>query len=77
MILENIEFLNPEFFWLLVLLPIAGVWYYNNRKRQTATLRMSSVAGMAKMTVRKMASCEPTDGGHGLWGIFPVEAAQR
>ncbi len=48
MILENIEFLNPEFFWLLVLLPIAGVWYYNNRKRQTATLRMSSVAGFKK-----------------------------
>lgn len=45
MILENISFLNPEFFWLLILLPIAAIWYYNNRKRQTATLRMSSVAG--------------------------------
>ena len=45
MMLENIQFLNKEFFWLLLLLPIAIVWYVFKHSKQTAELKMSSVEG--------------------------------
>ncbi|RZN83641.1 MAG: VWA domain-containing protein [Winogradskyella sp.] len=43
--LENIEFLNKEFFLLLLLLPLALVWYILKSKKQTAELKISSVQG--------------------------------
>ncbi|MBF8151256.1 VWA domain-containing protein [Winogradskyella sp. F6397] len=43
--LENIEFLNKEFFWVLLLLPIAIVWYVLKHSKQTAELKMSSIKG--------------------------------
>ena len=42
---ENIEFLNKELFWLLLLLPIAIVWYVVKRNSQTAALKISSIKG--------------------------------
>ncbi len=42
---ENIEFLNKELFWLLLLLPIAVVWYVFKHNKQTAELRISSIKG--------------------------------
>lgn len=42
---EGIEFLNKEFLWLLLLLPIAIVWYVFKRKYQTAELKISSIKG--------------------------------
>jgi len=42
---EGIEFVNKEFFWLFLLLPIAIAWYIFKRNRQTAALKMSSVKG--------------------------------
>ncbi len=43
--MEKITFLNPEFFWLLLLIPVAGAWLYLKRNQQTATLKISSTAG--------------------------------
>ncbi|GGH37114.1 aerotolerance regulator BatA [Mangrovimonas yunxiaonensis] len=43
--LEGIEFLNKEFFWLLLLLPVAIAWYVYKRNQQTAELKMSSLKG--------------------------------
>lgn len=43
--MEKITFLNPEFFWLLLLIPAAGAWLYLKRNQQTATLKISSTAG--------------------------------
>ncbi|MEN9656259.1 MAG: hypothetical protein RL311_1226 [Bacteroidota bacterium] len=43
--MEKISFLNPEFFWLLLLIPAAGAWLYLKRNQQTATLKISSTAG--------------------------------
>lgn len=37
--------MNPEFFWLLVLLPVAIAWLFFKRKQQSATLKMSSLKG--------------------------------
>lgn len=45
--MEKITFLNPEFFWLLLLIPAAGAWLYLKRNQQTATLKISSTAGFA------------------------------
>lgn len=42
---ENIEFLNKELFWLLLLLPIALLWYVFKHNQQTAELKISSIKG--------------------------------
>lgn len=45
MMFENIEFLNKELFWLLLLLPIAIIWYVLKHSKQTAELKMSTIKG--------------------------------
>ena len=45
--LENISFANPEFFWLLLLLPLAILWYFFKRNELSASLRISSIKGFA------------------------------
>lgn len=41
----KITFLNPEFFWLFLLIPISIAWMYWKINQQTATLKMSSTQG--------------------------------
>ena len=41
----KINFLNPEFFWLFLLIPLAVAWLWWKNKEQTATLKISSVKG--------------------------------
>jgi Ca-activated chloride channel family protein len=38
-------FLNPEFFWLFLLIPVVIAWQIWKRKEQTATLKISSLKG--------------------------------
>src|SRR5210317_710385 len=45
MMFEGIEFVNKEFFWLLLLLPIAIIWYVFKHNKQTAELKISSIKG--------------------------------
>lgn len=45
--LENIQFANPGFFWLLLLLPLAVVWYFFKRNEETASLQISSIKGFS------------------------------
>ena len=42
---EGIEFVNKEFFWLLLALPLAILWYVIKNKQQTAELKISSLKG--------------------------------
>ncbi|GAA4935785.1 VWA domain-containing protein [Algibacter agarivorans] len=42
---EGIEFLNIGFFWLLLALPVAVLWYVFKHKKQTAELKISSLKG--------------------------------
>lgn len=42
---EGIEFLNKQFFWLLLLVPLALLWYIFKFKKQTAELRVSTIKG--------------------------------
>lgn len=41
----KVTFLNPEFFWLFLLIPMAIAWLFWKRKQQTASLKISSVKG--------------------------------
>lgn len=43
--MKEVSFLNPEFFWLFLLLPLAIAWQIWKRKQQTAKLKISSVNG--------------------------------
>ena len=43
--MKDVSFLNPEFFWLFLLLPVAVLWQIWKRKQQSATLKISSVNG--------------------------------
>ena len=45
--LENISFANPEFFWLLLLLPLAILWYFFKRNELSASLKISSIKGFS------------------------------
>ncbi len=45
MIGGDIQFANPEFFWLLLVLPVALLWYYLKRKKMAPSLRISSLDG--------------------------------
>ena len=42
---NNFEFLNPEFFWLIAIIPFLAIWYFFMRKKDAAILTMPSVKG--------------------------------
>ena len=42
---QNFEFLHPQFLWLLVLIPILAIWLFLVRKKESATLTVSSIKG--------------------------------
>lgn len=43
--MKEVTFLNPQFFWLFLLLPLAIGWYLWKRKQQAPTLKISSLKG--------------------------------
>ena len=43
--LQNFEFLHPQFLWLLTLIPALAVWYFLLRKKDAASLTMGSTKG--------------------------------
>ena len=43
--MKNVTFLNPEFFWLFLLIPVAVAWLFWKRNQQTTTLKISSLKG--------------------------------
>ena len=46
---ENIEFANPKLLWLLLLVPLAIVWYILRHKKQEASVNFSDLKGMVKL----------------------------
>jgi Ca-activated chloride channel family protein len=58
MMFEGIEFMNKEFFWLLLLLPLALLWYVIKFNKQTAELKISSIQGF-KATPSLLAKLRP------------------
>ncbi len=45
--IKDISFLNPEFFWLFLLLPVAIAWHFWKRNEQNATFKISSTKGFS------------------------------
>ncbi len=45
---ENVQFANPQLFWLLLGLPVAVLWYLLKRKEQNASLRIPTLKGFPK-----------------------------
>lgn len=43
--LENYSFAHPEFFWLLLALPLTIAWYIWKQPKQLASVKMSSLQG--------------------------------
>lgn len=41
----NFQYVNPEFFWLFLLLPLLIAWYWWQRNNQTASFKISTVQG--------------------------------
>lgn len=42
---SNFELLNPEFLWLLILIPFLSIWYFFTRKKDAAILTVPSIKG--------------------------------
>ncbi|MBT8245103.1 VWA domain-containing protein [Winogradskyella sp.] len=42
---SNAEFLNPEFLYVLIIIPLLAIWYFMMRKKDTAVLLIPSVKG--------------------------------
>jgi Ca-activated chloride channel homolog len=42
------EFVNPEFFWLFLALPVAIAWYLWKRNQTTASVKLSAIKGFKK-----------------------------
>jgi Ca-activated chloride channel family protein len=55
---KDIEFLNPEMFWLLLLLPVAMAWYVWTIRQQTAPVKISSLKGF-NAGRSWLATCKP------------------
>lgn len=45
--LEKINFAHPYFFWLLVIIPLAIVWYVFKHKKASPSVKISSTKGFA------------------------------
>ena len=48
---EGIEFAQPQFFWLFIIVPIAIIWYVFTYKKQQAKLKISSTAGFTSTSI--------------------------
>lgn len=49
--INGITFLNPQFFWLFLLLPLVVFWQIWKRKTQSATLKISSINGLKSKSI--------------------------
>jgi len=48
---NNFELTNPEFLWLLVLVPLLAIWYFFIHKKDTATLKISNTKGFGEQSM--------------------------
>ncbi len=44
--MTNIAFVNPEYFYLLLLIPIIGIWYFLQRKKIQSDILFSDTSGI-------------------------------
>jgi len=49
---NNLTFNNPEFLWLLILLPFFFFWGYNFNKLKSSSFKMSSIKGFNYKSIK-------------------------
>jgi len=49
--INNLEFTNPEFLWLLLVIPILAIWYFFMQKKDSANLKIASTKGFAQQSL--------------------------
>ncbi len=47
--MNNVNFADPQFFWLLIIIPLLIIWFIVRNKKSTPTLMMSSHEGFEKV----------------------------
>ncbi len=47
---NNLEFTNPLFLWLLLLIPLLAIWYFFMHKKDTPALKIGSTKGFEKQS---------------------------
>jgi Ca-activated chloride channel family protein len=57
--LEHIEFANPWFFWLLLIIPLLVWWYIRSYNKQKASLNVSSLEGLRRIPVSWKSRLRP------------------
>ncbi|HHH49755.1 MAG TPA: VWA domain-containing protein [Saprospiraceae bacterium] len=50
---ENMRFVNPELLWLLLLIPVAGLWYWWQHRNYFVALKMPSLAFASELTTMR------------------------
>ncbi len=45
---QNIKFANPEYFYLLLFIPLLLIWYFYKEKKQSPSFKYSTIIGFAK-----------------------------
>ena len=48
---NNLELTNPEYLWLLILIPIIAIWYFINRNKDSARLKMANTKGFVEQSI--------------------------
>ena len=48
---NNLELTNPEYLWLLLLIPLVGIWYFTMQKKDTARLKIANTKGFAELSL--------------------------
>ena len=49
--INNLEFTNPEFLWLLLVIPILAIWYFFMQKKDSANLKIASTKGFTQQSL--------------------------
>lgn len=55
MIWSSWTFHNPEFLYLLIVVPLLWIWHYLNRHKQSANIQLSSLDGISKNSWKALA----------------------
>lgn len=62
--LKNLEFANPEYFYLLLVIPLMGVWYWYKNRRSKAEIQLSTTLPFAQTGISFKQIMY-----HGLFGL--------
>lgn len=51
---NNLEFTHPQFLWLLLVVPLLAIWYFYMRKKDSASLTLSSTTAFKPSIITRL-----------------------